>query len=253
MGRLKQALHNTKNMDRRKSIQTLILGAGAGATGLVFNGCNTEGEPTVEDNIARGAEKFFGRTPVELELIEKLNAEQLFNEHEMETIAVLSTVILPPKEPHGGPIEAGVPEFIEFMGKDIPEMQMTLLGGLMWLDHKCNTEFGVEFKTATLAQQKQILDPIAFHDVEVPLEKQPLEIQFFHMMRGLTVTGYYTSKVGIADLGYKGNMPNVWDGVPDDVLEQHGVAYDPEWITKCVDQSKRGIIAEWDDEGNLLT
>jgi hypothetical protein len=253
LGQLKQALYNTKKMDRRKSIQTLILGAGAGATGLVFNSCNTEGETTVAENIATGAEKFFGRTPEELELIEKLNAEQLFNAHEMETIAVLSTVILPSKEPHGGPIEAEVPEFIEFMSKDFPEMQMTLLGGLMWLDHKCNAEFGIEFKSAILAQQKQVLDLIAFHDVEVPLEKQPLEIQFFHMMRGLTVTGYYTSKVGIADLGYKGNMPNVWDGVPEDVLEQHGVAYDPEWIAKCVDQSKRGIIAEWDDEGNLLT
>ncbi len=240
-------------MDRRKSIQTIILGAGAGATGLVFSGCNTEGETTVEQNIATGAGKFFGRTPEELELIEKLNAEQLFNAHEMETIAVLSTVILPPKEPHGGPIEAKVPEFIEFIGKDFPEMQMTLLGGLMWLDHKCNTEFEVEFKSASLEQQKMILDTIAYHDVEVPLEKQPLEIQFFHMMRGLTVTGYYTSKVGITDLGYKGNMPNVWDGVPEDVLEQHGVSYDPEWIAKCVDQSKRGIIAEWDDDGNLLT
>lgn len=240
-------------MDRRKSIQTIILGAGAGATGLVFNSCNTEGETTVEQNIVTGAGKFFGRTPEELELIEKLDAEQLFNAHEMETIAILSTVILPPKEPHGGPIEAEVPEFIEFIGKDFPEMQMTLLGGLMWLDHKCNTEFEVEFKSASLEQQKMILDTIAYHDVEVPLEKQPLEIQFFHMMRGLTVTGYYTSKVGITDLGYKGNMPNVWDGVPEDVLEQHGVSYDPEWIAKCVDQSKRGIIAEWDDEGNLLT
>ncbi|EAR01799.1 gluconate 2-dehydrogenase subunit 3 family protein [Maribacter sp. HTCC2170] len=240
-------------MDRRKSLQTIILGAGAASTGLVFQGCNPEEGPTVEENISKGAEKFFGRTPEELELIDKLNSEQLFNAHEMETIAVLTTVILPPKEPNGGPIEAEVPAFIEFIGKDYPEMQMTLLGGLMWLDHKCNTEFNLEFKSASLEQQKGILDTIAFHDVEVPLEKQPLEIQFFHLMRGLTVTGYYTSKVGIADLGYKGNMPNVWDGVPEDVLEQHGVAYDTDWIAKCVDQSKRGIIAEWDDEGNLLT
>lgn len=240
-------------MDRRKSIQTIILGAGAGATGLIFNGCKSEGASTVEDNIATGAEKFFGRTPEEMELIEKLNAEQLFNAHEMETITVLSTVILPPKEPHGGPIEAEVPEFIEFIAKDYPEMQDVLIGGLMWLDYTCNTAFGVEFKSATLEQQKQILDTIAFHDIKVPLEKQPMEIQFFHMMRGLTVTGYYTSKVGIADLGYKGNMPNVWDGVPEDVLEQHRVSYDPEWIAKCVDQSKRDIIAEWDEDGNLLT
>lgn len=238
-------------MDRRKSIQTIILGAGASA--LAFHGCNTEGGGATAEIPAAGDTKYFGRTPEELKRIEKLNAEQLFNDHEMETISILSTVILPPKDPHGGPIEAKVPEFIEFMGKDIPEMQNTLLGGLMWLDHNSNTEFGTEFKSATLEQQKQILDTICFHDMEVPLDEQPLEIQFFYLMRALTMTGYYTSKVGIADLGYKGNQPNVWDGVPQDVLDQHGVAYDPEWIAKCVDQSKRGVLAEWDDKGNLLT
>ena len=239
-------------MDRRKSIQTIILGAGASA--LAFHGCKTDAEKEVGQEIpATDDTKYFGRTPDELKRIEKLNAEQLFNEHEMETITVLSTVILPPKEPHGGPIEAEVPEFIEFMGKDIPEMQNTLLGGLMWLDHKSNTEFGTEFKSATLEQQKMICDEICWHDIEVPLDEQALEIQFFALMRNLTVSGYYTSKVGIDDLGYKGNMPNVWDGVPQEVLDQHGVAYDPEWIAKCIDQSTRGDIATWDDNGNLLT
>lgn len=237
-------------MDRRKSIQTIILGAGASA--LAFHGCKADGV-TSGETLVNVDEKYFGRTPAELERLEKLNAEELFNAREMETIGVLSTVILPPKEPHGGPLEANVPEFIEFMGKDIPELKPTLLGGLMWLDHKSNTEFGVEFKSATLEQQKQICDEICWHDPEVSLDEQPLEIQFFALMRNLTVCGYYTSKVGIADLGYKGNMPNVWDGVPQDVLDQHGVAYDPDWIAKCVDQSKRGVIAEWDEQGNLLT
>lgn len=231
----------------------MILGAGAGAAGLALHGCKTDGTTQAEEAIAKSTEKYFGRTPEELERLEKLNAEQLFNAHEMETIAALSTVILPPKEPHGGPIEAGVPEFVEFMGKDVPKLQTTLLGGLMWLDHKSNTEYGTEFKSATLEQQKAILDPIAFHDIEVPLDEQALEIQFFYLMRGLTLTGYYTSKVGIEDLGYKGNQPNVWDGVPEDVLAKHGMAYDPEWIAKCVDQSKRGVLAEWDENGKLLT
>lgn len=237
-------------MDRRKSIQTIILGAGASA--LAFHGCKTE-VGSEENLIPEVDTTYFGRTPAELERLEKLNAEELFNAREMETVGVLSTVILPPKEPHGGPLEANVPEFIEFMGKDIPELKPTLLGGLMWLDHKSNTEFGVEFKSATLEQQKQICDEICWHDPEVSLDEQPLEIQFFALMRNLTVCGYYTSKVGIADLGYKGNMPNVWDGVPQDVLDQHGVAYDADWIAKCVDQSKRGVIAEWDEQGNLLT
>ena len=97
------------------------------------------------------------------------------------------------------------------------------------------------------------MDAIAYPDINIPEGERPLEIQFFSLMRNLTLTGYYTSKVGIANLGYKGNTPNVWDGVPEDVLKQHGVAYEKEWLSKCVDQSKRGVMAEWDDKGNLLT
>ena len=237
-------------MDRRESIKSIILGSMAG--GLVLHGCKpgVDSEEGIVE--AKSDEKYFGRTPQELEQIAELNAKQFFNPHEMETIAVLCTLILPPNE-NGGPIEAEVPELVEFMAKDIPELQTTLRGGLMWLDHKSNTEFNSEFKVTPEEQQKQILDTIAFYDPEIPMEEHPLEIQFFSLMRNLTVTGYYTSKVGIKDLGYKGNMPNVWDGVPQDVLDQHGVAYDDEWLAKCVDQSKRGIIAEWDEEGNLLT
>jgi hypothetical protein len=123
----------------------------------------------------------------------------------------------------------------------------------MWLDHKSNTEFGKEFKSATEEEQKQLLDTIAFYDAEIPLSRQPLEIQFFSLIRNLTLCGYFTSKMGIEDLGYKGNTPNVWDGVPQQVLEQHGMAYDEEWVAKCVDQSKRNDIAKWDEKGNLIS
>ena len=237
-------------MDRRNSIKSIILGSVAGS--LIVHGCKP-GPENVEDTATANAdEHYFGRTPEELELISELNAEQFFNEHEMETITVLCNLIIPPNE-KGGIVEAEVPEFIEFMAKDIPQLQTTFRGGLMWLDHKSNTEFGTEFKATPEAQQKEILDAIAFYDHKVPISEQPLEIQFFALMRDHTVTGYYTSKIGIEDLGYKGNMPNVWDGVPQDVLDQHGMAYDEAWIAKCVDQSKRSIIAEWDDDGNLLT
>ena len=238
-------------MDRRKSIKSIILGSVAG--GLAVHGCKPEAESAEVANGMATDENYFGRTPKEAAFIEELNAKQFLTEHEMETIEVLSNLILPPNEKFGGPSDAGVVEFIEFMAKDIPELQTTLRGGLMWLDHKSNTDFGTEFKITLEEQQKKLLDTIAYYDAAVPMNKHPLEIQFFNLMRNLTVTGYYTSKVGIEDLGYKGNMPNIWDGVPEDVLEQHGVAYDEEWLAKCIDQSKRGDIAEWDDQGNLLT
>ena len=81
----------------------------------------------------------------------------------------------------------------------------------------------------------------------------PEPVQWFNLVRNLTMTGYFTSEVGIKELGYKGNMPNIWDGVPQDVLHQYGLEYDKDWLEKCIDQSTRMTIAEWDDEGNLLT
>jgi len=237
-------------MDRRKSIKSIILGSVAG--GLVIHGCKPENATITEEAIAASTENYFGRTPEELKIIEKLNAEQFFNPHEIDSLTTLANLILPPDE-KGSITEAGVPEFIEFMAKDYPPFQPTLRGGLMWLDHKSNSLFNAEFKSATELQQKQILDSIAYPNVDVPEAKRPLEVQFFSIVRNLTLTGYYTSKVGIADLGYKGNQPNVWDGVPDDVLKQHGVFYEEEWLAKCVDQSKRNDAAKWDELGNLLT
>tara|TARA_R100001369_G_scaffold92698_2_gene139196 strand:+ start:1183 stop:1902 length:720 start_codon:yes stop_codon:yes gene_type:complete len=239
-------------MDRRNSIKSIILGSVAG--GLAVHGCKPEAEAKAEQTKSLPGYNYkYGRTPKEKGLIVELEKEQFFNEHELETIAVLGDLILPANEEFGSASDAGVPDFIEFMAKDIPEMQTTIRGGLMWLDHSSNTEFGAEFKSAPEEQQKQLLDAIAYPDIKVPEAERPLEIQFFSLMRNLTITGYYTSKIGIQDLGYKGNTPTVWDGVPEDVLKQHGVAYEEEWLAKCVDQSKRGILAEWDSDGNLLT
>ena len=49
---------------------------------------------------------------------------------------------------------------------------------------------------------------------------------FFSMMRNFTATGFFTSQMGIKDLGYVGNVPNQWEGVPPDVLKQYGLAYE---------------------------
>lgn len=236
-------------MDRRKSLKSIVLGSVAG--GLALHGCKP-GEEKAEE-VAQKAEVFYGRTPEEKELDAELNEEQFFNEHEMATLAVLCDLILPGSEEYKSATDAEVPGFIEFMAKDIPEMQVDLRGGLMWLDHESNSRFGAEFKGLEQGQQHGILDEIAYYDPEIPEGERPVAVNFFSLIRNLTLTGFYTSKIGIDELGYKGNMPNVWDGVPEDVLKQHGVAYEEEWLAKCVDQSKRNIKAEWDDEGNLIT
>ena len=69
----------------------------------------------------------------------------------------------------------------------------------------------------------------------------------------MVLTGYFTSEIGIKELGYKGNIPNVLDGVPPEILKDYSVSYDKEWIDKCVDQSKRNKIKKKDGDGNLIT
>ena len=171
----------------------------------------------------------------------------------MSTLGVLTALILPNNGTHKSAAEVGVPEFIEFMAKEVPSFQLTLRGGLAWLDHESNTRFGSAFKDAPETNQHELLEPISFPNLDVPSSQRPLQVQFFSLVRNLTCTGYFTSEEGIKDLGYQGNQPNVWDGVPQEVLDQHGVAYDPEWIARCVDQSQRNVTAEWDGDGNLLS
>jgi hypothetical protein len=236
-------------MDRRKSLKSIVLGSVAG--GLALKGCKPGEAP--KEELTGPPPQIKWMTAEENKLMAELQAEEFFNAHELATLTVLCDLILPGSEEFKSASDAEVVSFIEFMVKDIPEMQVDLRGGLMWLDHKCNTDFGMEFKSASPEQQKAILDEIAYYDPEVPTLERPFGVNFFSTVRNLTMTGFYTSKIGIEELGYQGNMPNVWNGVPEDVLEQHGVSYDPEWLAKCVDQNTRNTVAKWDEDGNLIS
>jgi hypothetical protein len=59
-------------------------------------------------------------------------------------------------------------------------------------------------------------------------------VAFFNLLRDLTATGFYTSKIGLADMGYVGNKPNQWDGVPQEVLDQYGLKYDERTLAESV-------------------
>jgi hypothetical protein len=59
-------------------------------------------------------------------------------------------------------------------------------------------------------------------------------VTFFNLMRNLTATGFYTSEIGGKDVGYMGNTPNQWNGVPADVLKQYNLAYTEKELKECV-------------------
>src|SRR5882757_9176372 len=114
-------------MDRRKYLKTFAVGTLG--TGVLLNGCVPE---TKKETIVEGAVPDAGpdRQPAELERYKKIVSEKFFDEHEMATIAILADIIIPRDEKSGSATEAKVPEFIEFIVKDMPDHKVPLRGGL---------------------------------------------------------------------------------------------------------------------------
>ncbi len=236
-------------MKRRDSIKVLLVGSIAGAT--VGSACKTDGTKEILPDVT--STNVYGRTPSEKEHDKKVKEEVYLNKHELATIAVLCDIILPATPTAGSATEAGVPDFIDFIVKDLPYHQLPMRGGLMWLDAEANRRFNKDFVSCSPEEEIKIIDDIAYPDPDGKKPEMSHGIKFFNLIRNLTMTGYYTTKMGFEDLGVTSNYANVWDGVPAEVLADHDVDYDPEWVAKCVDQSKRMDIAEWDEKGNLIT
>lgn len=174
----------------------------------------------------------YDRTDEEKKVHEKLTAETFFTEHELATIAVLSDIIIPADDVSGSATDAGVPAFIEFIVKDKPEFQTPMRGGLRWLDLQMGKLYGTSFKDSKPAQQIALVDAIAFP--KKAQAQMAAGVSFFSLMRNLTATGFYSSKIGMKDIGYAGNTPNQWNGVPDDVLKQYNLSYTQKEQAECV-------------------
>jgi len=208
-------------MDRRESLKRIAIGS-VGAGLLVQCEPKTDKPATAET--PAGAASTIDRTPDELARDQRLQAEKFFDAHEMKTITVLADIIIPKDDKSGSASDAGVPAFIEFIAKDMPHYQTPLRGGIKWLDLQCMRRFNGDFASCTGPQQIEIVDEIAYPEKAKPEMQQG--VAFFNTMRDLTACGFFTTKIGIDDLGYVGNRPNQWDGVPDDVLAQYGLKYD---------------------------
>ena len=211
-------------MDRRSSLKAMFIGTVSAS--VLVEACKsastTVAVVTDED-----------RMQEEKDYLVKVNAEpKFFDEHEMATITVLGDIIMPKDETSGSASEAKVPEFIEFIVKDMPDHQVPVRGGLRWLDLHSHNKHGKSFVSCTHEQQIGIVDEIAYPKKAKPEVAQG--VSFFNKLRDLVTTGYYTSEIGVKDLGYMGNQPNQWNGVPDDVLKQHGLAYTEKELKECI-------------------
>lgn len=204
-------------MNRRKYLQ--FIGVGSISASVLWESCQTA---TPEQTAGEAGFELIeaGREVFEIERDKRLLGETFFDAHEMATITVLADIIIPADDVSGSASDAGVPGFIEFIVKDMEQHQLPMRGGLKWLDMECFKRYENPFKDCTQAQQIEIVDDIAYPNKVKPGMEQGAA--FFNRMRDLTATGFFTTEMGVNDLGYVGNQPNPWNGVPKEVLTKHG-------------------------------
>jgi len=130
---------------------------------------------------------------------------KFFPARSYQTLRSLCQTIIPPDEKAGGALEAGAPEFIDLLTSENQEYQLTLGGGLAWLDSTCNDRYGNVFLECAPGQRTEVLDQIAYRE---NARKNPAlgpGVKFFSLLRDLTTDGFFTSEIGIKYLEYIGN------------------------------------------------
>ena len=145
-----------------------------------------------------------------------------FTSHEYATVRMLAELVIPRDGRSGGALDAGVPEFMDFILNENPDMQTGVRGGLAWLDGESRDRFGREFVTLADSERRAILDDIAWPARAKPEFSQG--VAFFNRFRDLTASGFFSSQIGVEDLRYIGNqVVGRWDGCPPEALAKLGV------------------------------
>ena len=152
-------------------------------------------------------------------------APKFFTAHEYATVRGLVDMIIPKDDRSGSASDAGTPEFIDYLINEQKERQTAIRGGLAWLDAECVKRFDKKFLDCADADRRRVLDDIAWP--RRARRELSQGVRFFSTMRDLTATGFWSSQIGVTDLGYIGNRPVMeWTGAPQNVLDRLGVKYD---------------------------
>jgi hypothetical protein len=130
---------------------------------------------------------------------------KFFSAHDYKTLQALCQTIIPADADSPGAIEAGAPEFIDLLTSENKEYQVTLGGGLMWLDGTCTDRYGKVYLECAPEQQKEMLDKVAYRKNAMSDASLNQGVAFFSFLRNMTADGFFTSQVGFKYLGYIGN------------------------------------------------
>ncbi len=175
----------------------------------------------------------YGVTPKALERFYETLAQGqydyvFFTPDELAAIRILADMIIPRDDVSGSATDAGTVEYVDFiLSVSNGETQQLWRDGLTWLDNECRRRFTNGYATCTDEQRGQVIDDIA--RPRRAREELAEQVEWFNAVRNLVGSGFFSSEMGVRDLGYIGNVfnPN-WQGAPQEALDELGVNYE-EW------------------------
>ena len=214
----------TSRIDRRTALKVI---AAAAAAPAVLSACEPGDTDTAAPSPATMNPLAAG-TPSDPDLLASVVPwERSLTPDELDTLAVLCDLIIPADDRSPAARALGAHEFIdEWVSAPYDGMKkdkVLVRGGIVWLDGESNRRFGARFRDLTTAQMTEICDDICYGPDAEP-EFQAAS-RFFDKIRDLTATAFYTTKEGMEDVGYVGNVPlSQWDPPPPEALRHVGLS-----------------------------
>ena len=128
-----------------------------------------------------------------------------FTGAQFKTLEKLADLIIPVENGKPGALAAGAAPWIDMISSENDDLKSSYAKGFAWLDATMKTRGANDFASASVADQTALLDVIAYRRNASP-ELTP-GIEFFTLVRRMTVDAFYTSEIGIKDIDYRGNRP----------------------------------------------
>jgi gluconate 2-dehydrogenase gamma chain len=121
-----------------------------------------------------------------------------------QAVIALSEAIIPQTDTAGA-AKAGVNQFIDAVIADASAGdRQKFLDGLTWIDARSQRDAGAPFARASAEQQRALLSALS---TTTPSPQDAPGVEFFTAVKSLTITGYYTSEVGMREeMGDTGQM-----------------------------------------------
>jgi hypothetical protein len=164
---------------------------------------------------------------------------QFLTEHEWKTVSRLAELIVPADAGGGSAVDAGAPEFIDLLCSQNAKLGEIYTGGISWLDATMRDRYGKELVDAEEKEQTGMLDALVreeraigsrqtgsgdgpyseFRDYQAwDRPTMGAGVEFFDWVRKMSVDAYYTSPIGLKDVGYVGNGAYSEYTVPEEAI-----------------------------------